>query len=130
EDGAGKSVVLDELARRVRAPGTTVGRARCPRSPARATVTLLDLLESIGSPLDRNAGVVEGFVAAVRGLTAARRVVLLVDDFHLAGPTTRRALEACAELPGVAIVATTPDDAAAGPEVASTVVTLAPLTDE
>lgn len=120
EAGAGRSALLAELARRARRSGVQVALVRCPTNPATATVTLVELLENLGTALDRNAGPVEGFRAAVADAAAQARVVLLVDDLHLAGPTTRRALDACAELDGVAIVASIAHDAVIDPP-ASTV---------
>ncbi|MDZ7733641.1 MAG: BTAD domain-containing putative transcriptional regulator [Acidimicrobiia bacterium] len=127
EEGAGSSALLASVARRARAAGAAVSGVRCSAHPATATVTLVDLLQGLGEEAERARGPEDGFVAAVARAASRRRVVLAVDDLHLAGPTTQRALEACADLDGVTVVATVSADHEVDGSRWPTVLALGPL---
>lgn len=104
ESGSGRSSLLDEVAVRARRAGAVVSQVRCVAYPATATVPLVELLGPLGEDLDRVLAPVDAFVEAVRRATGGRRVVLVVDDLDLAGPTTRRAVAACRALDGVSVL--------------------------
>lgn len=129
EDGSGKSGLLDELARRQRRAGALVAHTRCLANPATPVSVLVELLADLGQKVDRAIGPVEGFVAAVGRAAATSRVVLVVDDLHLAGPSSWAGLTEAAAVDGVALIAAVNDpDPGAGDGTDDTVVVLAPLT--
>ena len=105
EDGSGKSDVLEVVVREI-SGDAAVAWSRCPEFPSSATTTLAALLDELGGTLDQTAGPVQGFVDAVQRVASRRPVVLAVDDVHLAGPTTERALVQCSQLEQVGVVAT------------------------
>lgn len=104
EAGCGASTVLDELVRRLRGE-VLVAHTRCVAAPATPVSALAELLEQLGETDRRIQGMVEQFVVSVRELADERRVVLVVDDLHLAGPSTVAALGTVADVDGVAVVA-------------------------
>jgi DNA-binding SARP family transcriptional activator len=78
-----------------------------------AVAALLDLLDLLGLETVPELGPVGTFVPAVERLAAQRAVVLLVDGFDAAGPSTRRVLLEAAGRPGIALVAGLHDRSAA-----------------
>jgi len=70
-----------------------------------AVAALLDLMDLLGLDLVPELGPVGTFVPAVERLAAQGPVVLVVDGFDAAGPSTRRVLLDAADRPGVALVA-------------------------
>jgi DNA-binding SARP family transcriptional activator/tetratricopeptide (TPR) repeat protein len=108
EEGSGTSSALDEVARRLRSSGRRVTLARCVAHPAHAGDVLIELLDDLREEPDRATGYIEGFVAAVRRAVARTpgpgEVVLVIDDLHLAGPSSRAALEAVCSVEGLGMV--------------------------
>ena len=109
ESGVGKSAVLEALRRRLHGEGLKVAATRCVATPASPVSALADLLEALGEVADPVTGPIEGFVAAVTRASASGPVVLIVDDLHLAGPSSYAALRAAADLDRVALVGTVGD---------------------
>jgi len=106
EPGVGVSRFLRELRRRlatVRGADSHGGvvLVRCPAHSDTALTVLEEILDELDVPRGE-AGVLADFgpTLAVRGAP----VTILVDDAHLAGPTTLAALVAAAELPGVTVL--------------------------
>lgn len=106
EEGAGASRLLDALTRRLRSAGRRVAHVRCRTHPDRAGAVLVDLLDELGWSLDALSGPVDGFLAAVRRGSAHDGVVLLVDDVHLAGPTSLAVLAETSAIEGVTLAVT------------------------
>ena len=111
EHGAGRSTVLRELARRVRQQGHRVGFTCCVVNPAAPLADLSEICDDLGAPIDPTLGLLNGFVNAVAAIASAATdeasVVLIVDDLHLAGPSTIAALRGASASPQVTVVAAT-----------------------
>jgi len=106
EPGAGVSRFLSELRRAVvgsrsKDERTQVVLVRCTSHSDTALAVLAEILEELDAPRGQ-AGVLADFVPALAGLR--ERLVILVDDAQLAGPTTASALAAASCLPGVSVV--------------------------
>jgi DNA-binding SARP family transcriptional activator len=105
EPGIGRTRVIDALARRLRRTGTMVAAVRCSAYPLNATATIADLAEGLGRVLDPADPPVLALRSAVRATADQHgQVTLLVDDIHLAGPSTVDALVTVANEPGVSVV--------------------------
>lgn len=115
EEGVGKSMLLGELARRLRRTDATVAAVHCTPTPAVPLAVLADVLDALGAAAEPVHGVIDSFRGAVRSASEQRRVVLLVDDIHLAGPSTLAALASAADDPRVALVGTATTGAGAMP---------------
>jgi DNA-binding SARP family transcriptional activator len=105
--GAGKSVLLRLIARQLRRGGWTVARASSAANQSTPAAVLTDLLAEIGEQIEPAIGVVQGFVTAIRSASERGPIALVVDDIHLAGPSTRAALTAAMALDGVTVIAAT-----------------------
>jgi len=106
EPGVGVSRFLTELRRAVvgsrgRDERTQVVLVRCASHSDTALAVLEEILDELDAPRG-HAGVLADFVPAIA--THRAPLVILVDDAHLAGPTTARALLAAAGHSGVTVV--------------------------
>jgi len=126
EPGSGRSHVLDTLGVWLRRAGLSVTTAACAANPATAIEPLDDLLEGLGAERDLRLGPVDGFVAALTLAAGRRPAVMIVDDLHLAGPTTVTALRAAMAVPNVIVVASI-EQGAADHDVGLEPLRLAPL---
>jgi len=113
EDGAGRTLLLAELVTWLRRARLHVIATTCDANPATPVAVLTDLAEELGV-VDPRLGPVDRFLTALSLHAARRPVALVVDDLHLAGPTTRDALARAAAVPGVAVIASRSE---AGPAV-------------
>ncbi len=104
EDGAGRSLLLAELVTWLRRANLHVVATACDANPATPVAVLADLADELGGT-DPRLGAVDGFLTALALHAARRPVALVVDDLHLAGPTTRDALARASAVPGVMVVA-------------------------
>jgi DNA-binding SARP family transcriptional activator len=105
--GSGVEVVLDRSASAARQRGWRVARTACSPHPETPLAVLHDLAEEVGTRVDTSLGPVEGFVRAVAAAASERTLLLVVDDIHHAGPTTRQALQAAGRVPGIKALAST-----------------------
>jgi len=129
EPGSGRSHVLTTLCLWLRRAGLSVTSAACATNPAIAIEPLEDLLAGLGAERDARQGPVDGFIAALSRAAERRLTVLVVDDLHLAGPTTITALRAAAEVPNVVLVASL-EQGAPMPDTGLEVLPLGPLAPE
>jgi DNA-binding SARP family transcriptional activator len=105
EPGIGRTRLIDALARRLRRNGAMVTAVRCSAYPINATATIADLADGLGGVLDPAEPPVHALRTAVLTAVAQHgRVTLLVDDIHLAGPSTIEALMAVVADSGVSVV--------------------------
>ncbi|MGB0098654.1 MAG: BTAD domain-containing putative transcriptional regulator [Nocardioides sp.] len=106
EEGGGVTTVLREVARRMRAGGDTVAFVACTNTPDQPLAELMTLLESLThDPSTPVRSLADTFVASVGRLARSRPVTLVVDDLHLAGPSTLNALTRAATQPDVTLIA-------------------------
>jgi DNA-binding SARP family transcriptional activator len=91
--------------RLLRSGGAAVALVRAQGYRDVAVAALLDLLDLLGIDPEPALGPVGSFVPALETLARRRPVVLLVERFDAAGPSTRQALLAAARLEGVTLVA-------------------------
>ena len=96
------AAVRDRLLKR---GGAAVALVRAQGYRDVAVAALLDLLDLLGIDPEPALGPVGSFVPALETLARRRPVVLLVEGFDAAGPSTRHALLEAARLEGVALVA-------------------------
>lgn len=128
EAGIGKSRVLEDLWRRLRRRGVMVATSACTLHPDTAVATLRELADDLGAPLDAALPPVAAFVAAItRLIDSGTEVVLIVDDFDRAGPTSTMALQAAADIDGVVLLATASDAALLPRELSADVLVVEPL---
>lgn len=128
EPGIGRTRVIDALTRRLRRDGTMVAAVRCSAYPGSATATIADLADGLGRALDPADPPVFALRTAVRGAASQHgRVVLLVDDIHLAGPSTIDALTAVVTDPGVSVVVSSVADHPVVDALRGNVVAIPPL---
>lgn len=105
EPGIGRTRVIDALARRLRRQGALVSSARCSAYPSSATATIADLADGLGRMIDPSDPPVVALRTAVsQSAATGDRVVLLVDDLHLAGPSTIDAVSAVSGVAGVRVI--------------------------
>ncbi|MFA4929876.1 MAG: BTAD domain-containing putative transcriptional regulator, partial [Patulibacter sp.] len=98
--------VLSDVRDRLRGRGgTTVAMIRVQGYRDVAVAALLDLLDLLGIDPVPALGPVGTFVPAIRRLAEDQPVVLIVEQFDAAGPSTRRVLLEAARLDGVTLVA-------------------------
>lgn len=127
EPGAGSSTVLAEIARRRRDDGWKVAAVTCTATPAAPLAALADLLDDLGIDASATRGLLDGFAAAVAACAGQRPVLLVVDDLHLAGPSTARVLRTAATIEGVGVVASVSVTVPWAPRPEDTVVQLGGL---
>jgi len=107
EPGIGRSAVLAEVAGRARRAGHRAPLVTCTITPASPAEVLVALLDDLGEAVDPSLGPVNGFVGAVAAAAAARPITIVVDDAHLAGPSTLAGLVAAAAVDRVGVVCAT-----------------------
>lgn len=105
EDGAGRSAVLGALVGWLRRSGQRTAFAACDASPSTGVALLAALADELGESIDARLGPIDGFLATLARTSEPRTVVLVVDDLHHAGPSTRAALERARSLEHVTLVA-------------------------
>lgn len=105
EDGAGRSLLLGALVTWLRRARRHVIATACTANPAEPVAVLGELAAELAGSVEPRLGPVDGFLTALTAHAARRPVALVVDDLHLAGPTTREALARAAAVPGVVVVA-------------------------
>lgn len=105
EDGIGRSALLEALVGWLRRSGQRVAVAVCEATPSTGVALLTTLVEELGETVDPRLGPIDGFLATLARTSERRSVVLVVDDLHHAGPSTRAALERARALEGVTLVA-------------------------
>lgn len=130
ERGSGKSRFMQRLRPELRAKGYFVVDTTCRLDAGTIAPALHDLAEALGADSSRWDDPVDGFIEAVRTSSSDRPVVLLVDDFHYAGPTTSLALWRAARLDAVSVVGaidTAVADVVLQSVEGATVITLQPL---
>lgn len=102
---SGVSTVLRAVRNRLAGEGAAVGFTRVRGYRDVAAAPLLDLLDELGVVPSRSLGPVGSFLPALAEQAADRRVVLIVDDLDLAGPSTRHALLEASALDGICLLA-------------------------
>ncbi len=105
EDGAGRSLLLGALVTWLRRARRHVVATACTANPATPVAVLAELATELSAEVESRLGPVDGFLTALAAHAARRPVALVIDDLHLAGPTTREALARAVGVPGVVVVA-------------------------
>lgn len=105
ERGSGKSRLMQRLRTELRAKGFVVVDTTCRLDAGTIAPALHDLTEALGGDSSGWDDPVDGFMDVVHNSSTNRSVVLLVDDFHYAGPTTSLALWRAAGLDAVSVIA-------------------------
>ena len=129
QDGIGRSAFAHEVRRVARRMGVRVALATGDPVPTAGGSVLSALLDEFSLTADVRLGLVDGFVAAMTTAGRERPMLVVVDDAHLLGPSSRAALASVATGGAVAVVLTVWDLAEVPVPEGAEVVDLGPLSD-
>lgn len=108
--GIGKTRLIHHLRSQLRSPNITLVAARCEVNPGTAMSLINEIIEQIGETWSETSDYFRQFVSVLHRHATSRKMILLVDDIHLAGPTTLRSLIEVSSISGVDLVATSTTD--------------------